>query len=99
MMRTPRIIEKEKIIEEAKYSDTVRVSHTFASFIFDFGYFIPPHSGEEPKIFIHSRIYMSPQHAKLLLKALQDNIKKYEQMFGEIKLPEKKGERPSAIVM
>ncbi|HDD26433.1 MAG TPA: DUF3467 domain-containing protein [Acidilobales archaeon] len=99
MMRVPKIIEKDGIIDEAKYSDVVRISHTYTSFILDFGYFIPPREGEEPKIYIHTRIYMSPQHAKLLLKALQDNIRKYEQKVGEIRLPEKREERPSTIIM
>jgi hypothetical protein len=37
-----------------------------------------------PKARVHARIVMTPQHAKLLLQALADNINKYEHQFGEI---------------
>ena len=39
-----------------------------------------------PQARVQSRIIMAPQHAKELMLALQDNIHRYEQNFGEIKL-------------
>jgi len=33
-----------------------------------------------------SRIITTPQHAKMLMKALEENIKKFESRFGEIRL-------------
>ena len=39
-----------------------------------------------PKAKVHARIITTPQHAKMLLRALSDNIEKYEARFGEIKI-------------
>ena len=48
-----------------------------------------------PKASVQARIILTPQHAKGLLKALEDNIKKFEDRFGEIKTTnEKSGARP-----
>jgi hypothetical protein len=38
-----------------------------------------------PKAKVHARIVMTPQHAKLLMNALSDNIHKFEKNHGEIK--------------
>jgi len=40
-----------------------------------------------PKAKVKSRIILTPQHAKRLFKALQDNIVKFERLHGEIKVP------------
>jgi hypothetical protein len=39
-----------------------------------------------PKAKVHARVIMTAQHAKLLLRALEDNIGKFEMKFGEIKI-------------
>ena len=41
-----------------------------------------------PKAKVKARLILTPQHAKRLLKALRDNIGKYESVHGEIKVPE-----------
>ncbi|MEG2666520.1 MAG: DUF3467 domain-containing protein, partial [Bacteroidales bacterium] len=41
-----------------------------------------------PKAQVKSRIILTPQHAKRLLRALSDNVRKYEEKFGEISEPE-----------
>jgi len=64
------------------YSNFVMISHSPSEFILDFARIMP---GVD-KAKVHARIVMTPQHAKLLERALQDNIKKYESRFGEIKL-------------
>jgi len=73
-------------IDEAKaqgvYANLVMITHSPSEIILDFARIMPG----LPKAKIQSRIIMTPQHAKLLLKALEDNIKKYEARFGEIKL-------------
>lgn len=73
-------------IDEAKgegiYSNMVMITHSPSEFILDFARVMPG----LPRAKVHARIIMTPQHAKLLLKALEDNIKKYENRFGEIKL-------------
>ncbi len=69
---------------EAKYSDFAVIGKNALGFNFDFGQRIP--GGKQ--INIVSRIAMSPQHAKLFHKVLTQNIEKYEDEFGEIKIPE-----------
>jgi hypothetical protein len=67
---------------EGTYSNLVLISHSPAEFVLDFTRILPG----KPKAKVYSRIIMAPQHAKSLLSALQDNLKKYEDQFGEIKI-------------
>jgi hypothetical protein len=67
---------------EGIYSNLVLISHSPAEFIFDFARMLPGKS----KAKVYSRIIKAPQHAKSFLLALQDNIRKYEEQYGEIKL-------------
>ena len=66
---------------EGIYSNFAIISHSTAEFIIDFTRLLP--GNIEAKV--HARIVMTPQHAKLLLNALNDNIHKFEKMHGEIK--------------
>ena len=68
---------------EPKYVNFVRISHTAAEFILDFSLLLP--GGGNPTV--DSRLIMSPIAAKLFLGAFNENIKRYENKFGEIKLP------------
>jgi hypothetical protein len=65
------------------YSNNMAVSHTGEEFIMDFIMLAPP-SGA-----VNARIIVSPGHMKRIIKALQDNISKYEQKFGNIQAAEK----------
>jgi hypothetical protein len=56
----------------------MQVSHTQEEFVFDFMNVLPP-SG-----IVLSRIFVSPEHAKRIAKALMDNVQKYEGQFGAI---------------
>lgn len=67
---------------EGIYSNLAIITHSPAEFILDFTRVVPG----APKARVHARIITTPQHAKMLLKALQDNIEKYESKFGEIKV-------------
>jgi len=67
---------------EGMYSNLVLISHSPAEFVFDFTRVLPG----KKKAKVYARIIMAPQHAKSLLMALEDNIKKYENQFGEIKI-------------
>ena len=67
---------------EGIYSNLAIITHSPAEFIIDFTRVVPG----VPKAKVHSRIITTPQHAKMLLKALQDNINKFESQFGEIKI-------------
>ncbi len=65
---------------EGIYSNLAIISHSPAEFVIDFTRILPG----VPKARVLSRIVMTPQHAKLLLGALNDNILRYEQQYGEI---------------
>ena len=67
---------------EGIYSNLAIITHSPAEFIIDFTRVVPG----VPKAKVHARIITTPQHAKMLLKALEDNVKKFESRFGEIKL-------------
>jgi hypothetical protein len=67
---------------EGIYSNLVLITHSPAEFVFDFARILPG----KPKAKVYSRIIKAPQHAKSFLLALQDNIKKFEEQHGEIKL-------------
>lgn len=71
--------EKES---EGIYSNFVLIAHSASEFILDFARILPGLS--KAKVF--SRVVMTPQHARLLLDALEDNIKKYEEKFAKIKV-------------
>ena len=73
--------EKES---EGIYSNLVLIAHSPSEFIVDFARVLPG----SPKAKIYARIVMTPQHVKLLLRALEENIKKFEEKFGEIKIQE-----------
>ena len=66
---------------EGIYSNLAIITHSPAEFIIDFTRVVPG----VPKAKVHSRIITTPQHAKMLLKALKENIDKFESRFGEIK--------------
>lgn len=75
-------IELGEAEAEGIYSNLVLITHSPAEFVMDFTRVLPA----KPKAKVYSRIIMAPQHAKMLLSALQDNIKRYENEFGEIKV-------------
>ncbi len=61
------------------YANMAQVAHTPEEFIIDFMNLFPP-SGV-----VTARVILSPQHAKRLAAALQENVKRYEDQFGAIK--------------
>jgi hypothetical protein len=67
---------------EGIYSNLAIITHSPAEFVIDFTRVLPG----VPKAKVLSRIITTPQHAKLLLNALKENIEKYEKAFGEVKL-------------
>jgi hypothetical protein len=67
---------------EGIYSNLVMIGHSPSEIIFDFARLLPG----TPKARVFARIIMTPQNAKSVLKTLEDNLKKYEEKFGEIKL-------------
>jgi hypothetical protein len=74
--------QKERRQERIRtvYSNIVRIGHSPYEFMLDFGQFQP----EGKRAFMDVRIITSPQHAKAILKALKDNIARYEERHGRI---------------
>jgi hypothetical protein len=68
---------------KALYSNIARISHTPLDFVLDFSQALPG----EPHSTILSRVVMSPAGAKLFMRAMVENISRYEATFGEISLP------------
>ncbi|WP_370089289.1 DUF3467 domain-containing protein [Ekhidna sp.] len=77
-------IELSEEIAEGVYANLAMIAHSSSEFVIDFIRLMPG----VPKAKVKSRIVVTPEHAKRLLNALQDNIKKYEATFGEVKQTE-----------
>jgi hypothetical protein len=76
-------IELPEEIAEGMYSNLAVITHSNAEFVIDFVRIMPG----VPKAKVKSRLILTPQHAKRLMKALADNVKKYEAQHGEISDP------------
>ncbi len=73
-------IELTEEIAEGIYSNLAIITHSNQEFILDFIKMMPG----IPKAKVKARIVLTPQHAKRFLKALNENIKKFESLNGEI---------------
>ena len=76
-------IELDDNVGQGEYANFAVVTHSPAEFVMDYIRVLPGMTKSKVK----SRIIIAPMHAKTLVMALQDNIKKYERKFGEIKIP------------
>ena len=74
-------IELDDKIAEGTYSNLAIINHSVSEFIVDFVSVMPG----QPKAKVKSRIILTPQHAKRLVKALADNVHRFEKSHGEIK--------------
>ena len=74
-------------VAEGTYANLTLVTYSPAEFFVDFARMVPG----APKAKVQSRIIMTPSHAKALLRALDQNIAKYEGEHGEINVPEQHG--------
>ena len=68
---------------EGIYSNVVFIAHSPSEVILDFARALPG----LPKAKVYARVILTPQHAKSLLMALEQNLKNFETQFGSIKLP------------
>jgi hypothetical protein len=68
---------------EAIYANVAFISHTPAEVVLDFAQILP----RTPRGQVKSRVIMSPMHAKMLQKALAQNIANFERQYGEIRMP------------
>ncbi|WP_029038540.1 DUF3467 domain-containing protein [Salinimicrobium xinjiangense] len=74
-------IELDEKVAEGTYSNLAIINHSVSEFVVDFVSIMPG----TPKSKVKSRIILTPQHAKRLLKALADNVNRFEKAHGEIK--------------
>ena len=74
-------IEIKPEVAQGVYSNLVAITHSSSEFVMDFIRVLPG----LPKAQVKSRIIMTPEHAKRLMMALQDNVLRYESQFGKIK--------------
>ena len=80
-------LELTEDVAQGIYSNLAIVTHSSAEFVLDFVRVVPG----VPKAKIKSRIIVTPEHAKRLIAALQDNVTKYESVYGKIKSVEGNG--------
>jgi hypothetical protein len=73
-------IELTEEIAEGTYANLAIITHSNAEFVVDFVNVMPG----MPKAKVKSRVILTPQHAKRFMKAMLDNIKKYESIHGPI---------------
>src|SRR5215475_6746985 len=74
-------IEISEEVAEGSYANLAIITHSHSEFVIDFVNVMPG----TPKSKVKSRIILTPQHAKRLMKALTENISRYESANGSIK--------------
>ncbi len=74
-------IELDEKTAEGIYSNLAIINHSVSEFVVDFISMMPG----APKAKVKSRIVLTPQHAKKFLKALSDNVNRFEKDHGTIK--------------
>jgi hypothetical protein len=74
-------IELKEEIAQGTYANLAIITHSSSEFVLDFVRVMPG----IPKAEVKSSVILTPEHAKRLLKALEDNVEKYEKVHGSIK--------------
>jgi hypothetical protein len=77
-------IQLDEVIAQGVYTNFVLINHTENEFILDFAFIAPA----TPTARVRARVLSGPRHTKRLLRALQQNVARYEERFGEIELEE-----------
>ncbi len=77
-------IELKEEVGLGTYANLAIITHSSSEFILDFARVLPG----VPKHPVVSRVVLCPEQAKRLLRALEDNVGKYERAFGPIPIPE-----------
>ena len=86
-------IELKEEVAQGTYANLAIITHSSSEFILDFVRVIPG----VPKAGVQSRIIVAPEHAKRLLR-VEDNIAKYERVFGSIRISDESLISPLASV-
>jgi hypothetical protein len=87
-MTVPTNVPASPILEASPdlksiYTNLARIAHSPADIVIDFAHLLPG----DTRASINARILMSPLSAKLLLRALGENLARYEAAFGTINVP------------
>lgn len=79
--KQPKIqLQLDDEMAQGKYANLVLINHTENEFLLDFAFLQPQNSRAK----VCARIISSPKHTKRLLRALQKNVERFEQRYGEI---------------
>jgi hypothetical protein len=73
-------IEISEEVAEGQYANLAIITHSHAEFVIDFVNVMPG----TPKSKVRSRIILTPQHAKRFMKALTENVTRFETANGKI---------------
>jgi hypothetical protein len=82
--KNPLNIELSEEIAQGNYANLAIITHSASEFILDFVRVMPG----LPKAKVQTRVILTPDHAKRLLMALKDNVTKFENTHGTIKVGE-----------
>lgn len=74
-------IELPEDVAEGVYANLAIIAHSSSEFVFDFVRIVPG----VPKVKVKERLIMTPENAKRLLYALQDNLVGYEEQYGPVR--------------
>jgi hypothetical protein len=74
-------IELKEEVAQGIYSNLAIITHSSSEFVLDFVRVMPG----VPKAEVKSRVILTPEHAKRLLRALEDNVEKFEKVHGPVK--------------
>jgi hypothetical protein len=77
----PLQVEIDDTLAQGAYANLALIAHSPTEFVFDFIFLQP----QQPKAKVRARIISSPAHTKRFLRALAENVSRYEKLFGEIK--------------
>ena len=81
----PVAIQADATITPGVYSNLAMITHRKEEFVFDF-LFVQPQGGNQGQAVaqLRSRVIASPGHTKRVLRALEENVRRYEAQFGPI---------------
>jgi Protein of unknown function (DUF3467) len=87
-------IDIDDTVAQGTYSNLVLINHNDNEFVLDFAYIQPT----TPRARVRARVIASPRHAKRLLRALEHNLRRYEERFGRIEEPEAAPAAPDTMI-
>jgi hypothetical protein len=78
-------IQADAAVTPGVYSNLMMITHRKEEFVLDF-LFVQPQRGPngEALASLRSRIITTPEHTKRVLRALEENVRRYEASFGVI---------------